>query len=88
MGYKDFSRKWYKCLQFFMGDLFPNMSLSLLINNWFCGDKSKQIVPFCSLTGKHLTKKSARIKLSQIRNMMNLVEIAARREGIWSNQMV
>ncbi len=68
--------------------LFPKMSLSQLINNCFCRDKSKQIVPYCLLTGKDLTKKSERVKLSQMRNMMNLVEIAARREGVWINQLV
>ncbi len=68
------------------GFKFPTMSLSLLIIYWFCGDKSKNIIPLCLLCRKDFETKTMRNYLTKMQQMMNIVKIAGTREGVWIDQ--
>ena len=65
---------------------FPTMSLSLLIVYWFCGDKSKHIIPLCLLCRRDLDTKTMKNYLTKMQQMMSIVKIAGTREGVWIDQ--
>ena len=62
---------------------FPKMSLMTLITSWFCGNESMKMVPMKLLVATEIKKKEQRYKLSQMKTLMNAVEIAAKRVGSW-----
>ncbi|KAL3775170.1 hypothetical protein HJC23_000313 [Cyclotella cryptica] len=63
--------------------VFPSMTFALFISYWFCGDKSKNLVPICVIDRKDVKSKLQKNVLSKMKMLMNLVEVAAKREGVW-----
>ncbi len=66
-----------------VGYVFPKMDLCLLIMNWFCGNFSKKITPYCKMTGRDLNVKTQQNMLAKMRMMINIVKKAAVEEGSW-----
>ena len=65
--------------------VFPCMTFALFISYWFCGDKSKNLVPICVVDRKDVKLKGQKNVLSKMKKLMNLVEVAAKREGVWKD---
>ena len=63
--------------------VFPCMTFALFISYWFCGDKSKNLVPICVIDQKDVKLKQQKNVLSKMKMLMNLVEVAAKQEGVW-----
>jgi hypothetical protein len=63
--------------------VFPKMSLMTLVTSWFCGNKSMKLVPLKLLRAMEIKNTKERYKLSQMKTLMLVVEIAVKRVGTW-----
>ena len=70
--------------------MFPKMSIKQLVDNWYIGNKKESVPPLKLLEPLHVqhlgtdrNKNAGRVKLRQMKCVMDQVEIYARTEGIY-----
>ena len=68
---------------------FPKqMPLANLIVMWYCGDKSRKVIPYSLLHPKDIQDKTMRYVLTKMRQMMQVVEAAAVEAGVWTQRPI